>query len=113
MPAFIRGECMGIFWSEPPATDLEAALERAYQTPPPPEERRAELARQEAQQVAGPSTFRADRLLLALAIVAVLLGAGVWAEAGNLAASSKALFGLATTAFGIVVGLLTGEKPSK
>jgi hypothetical protein len=104
---------MGIFWSEPPATDLEAALERAYQTPPPPEERRAELARQEAQQVAGPSTFRADRLLLALAIVAVLLGAGVWAEAGNLAASSKALFGLATTAFGIVVGLLTGEKPSK
>ncbi len=44
-------------------------------------------------------------------IVAVLLGAGIGTDAANLPNSSKALYALATTAFGIVVGLLTGEKP--
>jgi hypothetical protein len=35
----------------------------------------------------------------------------VYLPAAHLTASSAALFSLATTAFGIVVGLLTGEKP--
>jgi hypothetical protein len=50
-------------------------------------------------------------LIVALLIVAVLIGAGIATQAAHLTASSAALFSLATTAFGIVVGLLTGEKP--
>ena len=56
--------------------------------------------------------FRTDRFLVALGIFLAILAAAIVADATNLDDSSKALYGFATTIFGLVVGLISGEKPS-
>jgi hypothetical protein len=42
--------------------------------------------------------------------VAVLVVLGIWSDAQGYEDSSKQVFGLAATAFGVIVGLLGGEK---
>jgi hypothetical protein len=65
---------------------------------------------QSAASVQSPAQFNPARFLAALAIVAVLLAAGIVCNAKGWSDSSKTLFTLATTAFGVVTGLLTGKS---
>jgi hypothetical protein len=46
----------------------------------------------------------------AIIVFLALLGAGIGADAAGLSDSSKALYGFAASIFGVVVGLLGGEK---
>ncbi|MGO9080744.1 MAG: hypothetical protein ACLQDY_17145 [Streptosporangiaceae bacterium] len=107
---------MGIFWNyadEPPPS-VVASFSEALAKAPPQGPALAQEAQTRAAAAAGV-TPRASlnrlNLVVALGTVAVLLGAGIGTDAANLPNSSKAIYALATTAFGIVVGLLTGEKP--
>lgn len=111
------GDLMGIFWSdevEDRGTTLESVLDVAFAARPPgSDQERARLVRNSAREVAPQAQLKVVPLVIALGIVGVLLGAGIWTDAAGLKGSSRAVFGLATTAFGIVVGLLGGEKPAK
>jgi hypothetical protein len=51
-----------------------------------------------------------SRLVIALGLVGALALGGVIADAFSLEKSTEAFWGLATAAFGIIVGLLGGEK---
>ena len=112
----LPGGQMGIFWEravQPPPTPADEAVDihEAYQEPTDAE--RAAHARGRAQAIAQtpePAKLKAVPLLVAFGVVVAFVVGGVVAEAIHLPDSSKALFGLATTAFGLVVGLLTGEK---
>jgi hypothetical protein len=57
-------------------------------------------------------SLQTSRLIIAIVLVALLLMAGVFTDIKGYDDSSKALFGLAATLFGVIVGLLGGEKPS-
>jgi hypothetical protein len=107
---------MGLFWegTGEPAPEVERSFRDALATPPASVPDLDAAARQRAAAVANaspPATLKKANLIVALAVVAVLIGCAIGTDAAHLPSSSKALFGLATTAFGIVVGLLTGEKP--
>ena len=56
--------------------------------------------------------FQTGRFIGAIIIFAVIIAVGITTDALGWADSSKALFGFGTTIFGVVVGLLGGEKPS-
>lgn len=106
---------MGIFWESPTQTPPATVqlFHAAYAMQPPAADMVGQLATNSAAaavSLSAPTTLNSTRLILALAIVAVLLGAGIWTDQAHLADSSKTLFALATTAFGIVTGLVTGEK---
>jgi hypothetical protein len=107
---------MGVFWdykdqpSQAVVDSFRAALEK---TPPqgPALDEEATTRAAAVTNASPPASLNRANLVVALVVVAVLLGAGIGTDAANLPNSSKALYALATTAFGIVVGLLTGEKP--
>jgi hypothetical protein len=61
--------------------------------------------------VKSSSQLDVGRLLIAIAILAVIVGAAVGTDAANLDdLSSKALWALASSVFGVILGLLGGEK---
>ena len=106
---------MGIFWEETgnPAPDVERSFKDALAKAPPSDSTLDAEAHDRATAAANantPAKLKTANLIVALLIVAVLIGCAIGTDAAHLPNSSKALFGLATTAFGIVVGLLTGEK---
>jgi len=106
---------MGVFWDhtdEPPA-DVVSSFKEALEATPPAGAALQREAGERALAVTrstGASKLNVGRLAGAIVLVLLLAGAGVAAEAADLSESSKALFGFATTVFGVVVGLLTGEK---
>jgi hypothetical protein len=107
---------MGVFWDyndEPSPAVVNSFRTALAKTPPadPDLEEEAQTRAAAATNASPPAALNKANLVTALLIVAVLLGAGIGTDAANLPNSSKALYALATTAFGIVVGLLTGEKP--
>jgi len=55
------------------------------------------------------TTVHGGRLLIAAGIVILLAVAGMVSEAQGWTESSKAIWGLAASAFGVIVGLLGGE----
>ncbi|MGI8863746.1 MAG: hypothetical protein ACR2JH_04990 [Solirubrobacteraceae bacterium] len=111
----------------PPNPDHEAAV-RAGQLQPlleplrsalatrPPEQGADTIALADAKaaqvtnELLGGSSFNTGRFIVAAGIFAVLLIAAVWTDADNLKNSPTALYALATTVFGIVVGFLGAEK---
>lgn len=110
---------MGIFWNytaQPPASTTQL-FRAALQAPPPA---RADLESQArdlaAQATPQPQVHTANlnvmNLIVAILIVFAFVGAGIGTNAAGLTTSTASLFALATTAFGIVVGLLGGEKPA-
>ncbi len=107
---------MGIFWDysdqpRPSVVDsFKTALTKQAQQGDDLDAEARERAVAAADATA-PASLKAGNLIVALIVVAVLIGAGIGTDAASLPDSSKALYALATTAFGIVVGLLTGEKP--
>jgi hypothetical protein len=111
------GGVMGIFWDskdQPSQTVVNAFRAALAETPPEPAalDGEAQARATAVTNTSPPAALNRTNLLVALLIVAVLLGAAIGTDAANLPNSSKALYALATTAFGIVVGLLTGEKPT-
>jgi hypothetical protein len=63
------------------------------------------------QAVKSSSKLSAGRLLIAIAILAAIIAAAVGTDAANLDdPSSKALWTLASSVFGVILGLLGGEK---
>lgn len=59
------------------------------------------------------TALQGQRLLIASCLVLLLVIAGVVTEANGWADSSKAVWALTTTAFGVIVGLLGGESKAK
>ena len=59
-----------------------------------------------------PGAFRTERFIIAVLIFAAVVGGAVAADATGLPDSSKALYGFSASIFGLVVGLLGGEKSS-
>jgi hypothetical protein len=94
---------------------VAAAIEQALRVEPatvshPVDEARRRAAEATADASAEPQSFQTGRFLIALALVAVLVVLGIWSDAQGYQDSSKQVFGLAATAFGVIVGLLGGEK---
>lgn len=58
---------------------------------------------------AGEVRLQGQRLLIAAGLVALLVVAGIVTEANGWSDSSTAIWTLATTAFGVIVGLLGGD----
>lgn len=113
---------MGIFWNYPdqpqPRPYLVQQFRTALATQPPADANLDQQAHDLAAAVASAPPAQAatlDKLNLAIAILIVFafVGAAIGTDAVGLSTSTTSLFALATTAFGIVVGLLTGEKPSQ
>jgi hypothetical protein len=83
---------------------------------PPPADpvdaRAAATAKAEAlsNQLLGGPSFNTGRFVVALLIFLALLGAAIGADAAELKSSPAALYALATTVFGVVVGFLGSEK---
>lgn len=96
---------------KPLAEPLTIALAAAPQADPADAEKLA-TAKAEAitNELLGGASFNTGRFLTALAIFAVLLGAAIGTDAAGLKTSPPALFALATTVFGVVVGFLGSEK---
>ena len=96
---------------------LTTAIRTAALQPVPPAPAAADLAAASiASQTTAPlpddSAFQSSRFLVAVLIFAVVVGAAIWTDADGLSDSSKALYGFAASIFGLVVGLLGGEKPN-
>lgn len=107
---------MGIFWESlsTERASLKSQFREALMASPP-SEAEAESRANDLAQASTTETeqsLQVGRLLIAMAIVIVLIGAGIWTSAAGLSDPSKSIFGIATTAFGVVVGLLGGEKKS-
>jgi hypothetical protein len=106
---------MGLFWDYParPSPVLVQSFREALLTPPDASliDADAETRAAAATSTADTAKLNAARLVVSLGIVAVLVIGGVITDANHLVASSTALYTLATTAFGIVVGVLSAEKP--
>jgi hypothetical protein len=107
---------MGIFWNyADPAQRVEELFTSALAGPSLHGEelqQQAQILRTAAAASPGTqATLNLENLAIALLLVVAFVGAGIGTNAVGLTDSTTALFALATTAFGIVVGLLTGEKP--
>jgi len=107
---------MGVFWDTQPnevSYHLVASIEDALTTAAPSDSTQLhKMAVQKAKaiQTTPPVSFHPTRLVIAMFIVAILVGAGIYCDAHSYADATKYVFGIATTAFGIVVGLLTGKS---
>jgi hypothetical protein len=82
---------------------------------PPPEaelDQRAQALAMAVASTAPSQTGEVNKgnLITAILIVFVFVGAGIGTDAAGLSTSATALFALGTAAFGIIVGLLGGEK---
>jgi hypothetical protein len=90
------------------------ALREALNNDPPPLSDASKAAAEKASkvmvQVSAGGEFKTGRFIGALVIFAVIVGGAAGADAAGLPDSSKALYGFAATIFGLVVGLLGGEK---
>jgi hypothetical protein len=94
---------------------LVEPLKAAAKSPAPASAADAEkLASAKAEEVSnqllGGSSFNTGRFFVALAIFAVLIAAAIYTDAESFKSSPAALFALATTVFGVVVGFLGSEK---
>jgi hypothetical protein len=94
---------------------IEDAVRDALVQPPPASLTSAQtdaVARADAatRQMPDDGGFHSDRFLVAIGIFALVVAAAVGTDAGGLPDSSKALYGFAASIFGVVVGLLGGEK---
>jgi hypothetical protein len=104
---------VGIFFETRVHQDVEDAVRQAAD-----DERRGGQGGRDLAMLAllhgAPRTqaLQWNRLLLAIGLVGILAAAAAGAEWADLTTSSEALWGLATATFGIVIGLIGGEKAS-
>lgn len=105
---------MGIFFDKPTVsnTNLTEAFRDALKADPGAIDVEQEAAKRVDDLQTKPGSFQSGRFLIALAILLAFVAAAIWADAAGHPDSSKALYGFAATILGLIVGLLTGEKPS-
>jgi hypothetical protein len=105
---------MGIFYTRPSSQPIvQDAIHNALARNPANvnvEEESVTRANAVSQQLGETREFQTGRFLLALAILIAFIAAAIITDASNLPDSSKALWGLATTILGVIVGLLGGES---
>jgi hypothetical protein len=111
-PADVEREATALLGQfKPLAEPVKAAL--ASPAPANPDDAKAAAtAKAEAlsNQLLGGSSFNTARFVVALVIFLALLGAAIGTDAAELKSSPAALYALATTVFGVVVGFLGSEK---
>lgn len=113
---------MGIFWNYTGHLLTQASTTQLFRTalqaPPPatPADLDSQAQDLAAQVTSPPHAQAADlnvmNLVVAILIVIAFVGAGIGTDAAGLTTSTASLFALATMAFGIIVGILGGEKPT-
>lgn len=106
---------MGLFYervSTGAGKTMKEALAEALETDPSSVGNVEEAAKVRAAEVApaGYTKFNAGRFIGAVVVFAIIVAAGIATEAFDLDKSSDALWALAATVFGVVVGFLGGEK---
>jgi hypothetical protein len=106
---------MGVFYDRVPAEEprtARAVIADALQTDPKAVQNVDAEAKKRAAELApaGYAKFNAGRFIGALALFASIVAGAVVCEATDLEKSSDALWALAATVFGVVVGFLGGEK---
>jgi hypothetical protein len=109
---------MGVFFDARVAQPkIEQAISSAFSSRPEVLQQPQEAAMTAARAVTSSAAvvekqFNARNFLFALAIFLAIVVAAVVTDALKLPDSSKALWGLAASIFGVIVGLLGGEKSS-
>jgi hypothetical protein len=63
-----------------------------------------------SKSLLGSSKFNGTRFMVAFGIFLALLGIAIGCDASNLTSSTTAVYGLVSSIFGVIVGLLGGEK---
>ena len=106
---------MGIFYDRVPAEEPRsprAVIADALQTDPKAVQNVDAEAKKRAKELApaGYAKFNAGRFVGAIVVFGVIVAAAIVCEATDLDKSSDALWALAATVFGVVVGFLGGEK---
>jgi hypothetical protein len=118
---------MGVFFDSPgtqeslPVSTVQDMVHASLQESPPATpadlNARTEAVIKSMSSTPSPSddtaSLQALRLLVAVGLVAALVIGGVVTEANGWSNSSTAIWALATTAFGVIVGLLGGEAKNK
>jgi hypothetical protein len=107
---------MGIFFEVQPVQSkvresIRDALEEDPRQVPNLEAEAAARASAVAEKVRQGVTFQPQRFLIALAVFLTIVVAAIVTESFGLNDSPKALFFLAGTILGLIVGFLGGEKP--
>jgi hypothetical protein len=110
------GKMMGVFFeAELAQPKVREAIRDALETDPRQVQDTAGEVAKRANAVADDirqgTKFQSGRFLLALAVFVAIVLAAVVTDALKLETSPEALFGLAGTILGLVVGFLGGEKP--
>lgn len=94
----------------PVGATVQAALSSEPPTDPGGAAKAAAQAASDA--MAGSPTFQSTRFLVAMVIFLALLGIAIGCDASGLTSSTTALYSLASSLFGVIVGFLGGEKSS-
>lgn len=106
---------MGLFFERQPQPVVRGAILDALEAQPDAgsidneANRRADTV---TAQLGENKTFHRGRFVIAVVILVVLIAIAITTEASGLTESSKALWGLTTTIFGVVAGFLGGEATS-
>ena len=108
---------MGVFFdtdAAPSRTVVASAIKDALETDPAtvPDTDGAAQAKANEVVAAEHTKFHTDRFIGALLILAAVAGAAIGTEAAGLPTATRALWGFGATIFGVVAGLLGGEKAS-
>lgn len=105
---------MGIFYARPSSQPIvQDAIRNALETNPDAinsAEESVTRANAVSEQLGETREFKKGRFLVALAVLIAFIAAAIFTEVTNLPESSKALWGLAATILGVIVGLLGGES---
>ena len=105
---------MGIFYTRPSSQPIvQEAIQNALAENPANvdvNEEAVTRANAVSEQLGETKEFQTGRFLVALAILIAFIAAAIITDATGLPDSSKALWGLAATSLGIIVGLLGGES---
>ena len=106
---------MGVFFeSEPKRPVVSEVMKTALLLKPDqigdPRAEADRMADDVTNRLSNSKTFKTGRFLGALAILVVIAIAAIMAERSGLTEGTKALWGLAATVFGVIVGLLGGES---
>ena len=108
---------MGVFFdtdAAPSRTVVASAIKDALETDPAtvPDTDGAAQAKANEVVAAEHTKFHTDRFIGALVILAAVAGTAIGTEAAGLPTATRALWGFGATIFGVVAGLLGGEKAS-
>ena len=105
---------MGVFFDKGTSNSaaVEQAVAEALKADPPADETALRVATRDLTESLGTavSSLATQRLIGAIVLVMFFVVGGVALDVTDHGDSSKTLFGFASTLFGVIVGLLGGEK---